>query len=242
MVSSTVPKVSAWIAAHTDITAPLAFKLIAGGRSNMTFTVTDAADTEAFEFRQIYGLDVVVIPTNKPTLRKDLNDLVYLTKEEKFEAVVADIQSCTTKGAPVLVGTASIETSEELSAFLQKQNIAHQVLNAKYHEREAEIIAQAGRPATVTIATNMAGRGTDIVLGGNLEAELAQLADATPEQVAALRAEWQQRHQRVLMPAGCTSSAPSVTSRGASTTSCAVAPDARAIRVCRASTCPSRTA
>ncbi|MBK6278075.1 MAG: preprotein translocase subunit SecA [Gammaproteobacteria bacterium] len=164
--------------------------------------MTGTADTEAFEFRQIYGLDVVVIPTNKPTLRKDLNDLVYLTKEEKFEAVVADIQSCTTKGAPVLVGTASIETSEELSAFLQKQNIAHQVLNAKYHEREAEIIAQAGRPATVTIATNMAGRGTDIVLGGNLEAELAQLADATPEQVAALRAEWQQRHQRVLDAGG----------------------------------------
>jgi len=164
--------------------------------------MTGTADTEAFEFRQIYGLDVVVIPTNKPTLRKDLNDLVYLTKEEKFEAVVADIQSCTTKGAPVLVGTASIETSEELSAFLQKQNIAHQVLNAKYHEREAEIIAQAGRPATVTIATNMAGRGTDIVLGGNLEAELAQLADATPEQVAALRVEWQQRHQRVLDAGG----------------------------------------
>ncbi len=164
--------------------------------------MTGTADTEAFEFRQIYGLDVVVIPTNKPTLRKDLNDLVYLTKEEKFEAVVADIQSCTGKGAPVLVGTASIETSEELSAFLQKQNIAHQVLNAKYHEREAEIIAQAGRPATVTIATNMAGRGTDIVLGGNLEAELAQLADATPEQVAALRVEWQQRHQRVLDAGG----------------------------------------
>jgi preprotein translocase subunit SecA len=164
--------------------------------------MTGTADTEAFEFRQIYSLDVVVIPTNKPTLRKDLNDLVYLTKEEKFEAVVADIQSCTEKGAPVLVGTASIETSEELSAFLQKQNIAHQVLNAKYHEREAEIIAQAGRPATVTIATNMAGRGTDIVLGGNLEAELAQHPDATPEQVAALRAEWQQRHQRVLDAGG----------------------------------------
>jgi preprotein translocase subunit SecA len=146
--------------------------------------------------------EIARLATRVNEVRKDLNDLVYLTKEEKFEAVVVDIQSCTEKGAPVLVGTASIETSEELSTFLQKQNIAHQVLNAKYHEREAEIIAQAGRPATVTIATNMAGRGTDIVLGGNLEAELAQLPDATPEQVAALRAEWQQRHQRVLDAGG----------------------------------------
>ena len=164
--------------------------------------MTGTADTEAFEFRQIYGLDVVVIPTNKPCIRQDLNDLVYLTKAEKFEAVVADIKSYIDKGAPVLVGTASIETSEELSQFLRQQKIAHQVLNAKYHEHEAEIIAQAGRPATVTIATNMAGRGTDIVLGGNLEAEIAQLGDATEETILALRADWEQRHQRVLEAGG----------------------------------------
>ena len=164
--------------------------------------MTGTADTEAFEFRQIYGLDVVVIPTNKPCIRQDLNDLVYLTKEEKFEAVVADIKSYIDKSAPVLVGTASIETSEELSQFLHRQKVPHQVLNAKYHEREAEIIAQAGRPATVTIATNMAGRGTDIVLGGNLEAEIAQLEDATEAKVAALRADWEERHRRVLEAGG----------------------------------------
>ncbi|HMV72382.1 MAG TPA: preprotein translocase subunit SecA, partial [Pseudomonadales bacterium] len=164
--------------------------------------MTGTADTEAFEFRQIYGLDVVVIPTNKPCIRQDLNDLVYLTKEEKFEAVVADIKSYIDKSAPVLVGTASIGTSEELSQFLHRQKVPHQVLNAKYHEREAEIIAQAGRPATVTIATNMAGRGTDIVLGGNLEAEIAQLEDATEAKVAALRADWEERHRRVLEAGG----------------------------------------
>jgi preprotein translocase subunit SecA len=164
--------------------------------------MTGTADTEAYEFRQIYGLDVVVIPTNKPCVRHDLNDLVYLTKEEKFEAVVADVSACIEKGAPVLVGTASIETSEELSAFLRKQNIPHQVLNAKFHEREAEIIAQAGRPGSVTIATNMAGRGTDIVLGGNLEAELAQLENPDEARIAALRQEWELRHARVIEAGG----------------------------------------
>ena len=164
--------------------------------------MTGTADTEAFEFRQIYGLDVVVIPTNKPAIRKDLNDLVYLSKEEKFEAVVTDIRECVAKGAPVLVGTASIETSEELSGFLKKSGIQHQVLNAKYHEREAEIIAQAGRPGTVTIATNMAGRGTDIVLGGNVEAEIAQLEAPDPAAVEIMRAEWKARHAAVLAAGG----------------------------------------
>ena len=165
--------------------------------------MTGTADTEAFEFRQIYGLDCVVIPTNVPMRRDDLNDLVYLTRDEKFEAIIEDVRSCIDSGAPVLVGTASVETSEELSQAFQKQNIEHKVLNAKYHEQEAEIIAQAGRPGVVTIATNMAGRGTDIVLGGNLEAELASLGesldDVTREK---LTAEWQARHDAVIEAGG----------------------------------------
>ena len=165
--------------------------------------MTGTADTEAFEFRQIYGLDCVVIPTNVPMKRDDLNDLVYLTREEKFEAIIEDVRSCIESGAPVLVGTASVETSEELSQAFQNQKIEHKVLNAKYHEQEAEIIAQAGRPGVVTIATNMAGRGTDIVLGGNLEAELAaqgeSLDDATRER---LTAEWQARHDAVIEAGG----------------------------------------
>ena len=165
--------------------------------------MTGTADTEAFEFRQIYGLDCVVIPTNVPMRRDDLNDLVYLTREEKFEAIIEDVRSCIDSGAPVLVGTASVETSEELSQAFQKQNIEHKVLNAKYHEQEAEIIAQAGRPCVVTIATNMAGRGTDIVLGGNLEAELASLGesldDVTREK---LTVEWQARHDAVIEAGG----------------------------------------
>jgi len=165
--------------------------------------MTGTADTEAFEFRQIYGLDCVVIPTNMPMRRDDLNDLVYLTREEKFEAIIEDVRSCIESGAPVLVGTASVETSEELSQAFQNQKIEHKVLNAKYHEQEAEIIAQAGRPGVVTIATNMAGRGTDIVLGGNLEAELAaqgeSLDDATRE---SLTAEWRTRHDAVIEAGG----------------------------------------
>ncbi|MCL4104163.1 UNVERIFIED_CONTAM: hypothetical protein GTU68_035025 [Idotea baltica] len=131
--------------------------------------MTGTADTEAFEFRQIYGLEVLVIPTNQDQKRNDLNDLVYLSRDEKFDAILNDVKECMANGAPVLVGTASVETSEELSQRFQKSKIEHKVLNAKYHEQEAEIIAQAGRPGVVTIATNMAGRGTDIVLGGNLE-------------------------------------------------------------------------
>ena len=165
--------------------------------------MTGTADTEAFEFRQIYGLDCVVIPTNVPMCRDDLNDLVYLTREEKFEAIIEDVRSCIDGGAPVLVGTASVETSEELSQAFEKQKIDHKVLNAKYHEQEAEIIAQAGRPGVVTIATNMAGRGTDIVLGGNLEAELASQVDTLDEAARErLTADWQARHDAVIEAGG----------------------------------------
>ncbi len=164
--------------------------------------MTGTADTEAFEFRQIYGLDVVVIPTNRPMVREDYNDLVYLTMEEKFEAIIEDIEHCVEKGRPVLVGTISIETSEYLSNLLKKKKIKHSVLNAKFHEQEAEIVAQAGRPGTVTIATNMAGRGTDIVLGGNWEAEVAALDNPDPALVEQLRGEWQQRHDAVIAAGG----------------------------------------
>ncbi|MBL4781347.1 MAG: preprotein translocase subunit SecA [Porticoccaceae bacterium] len=164
--------------------------------------MTGTADTEAFEFHQIYGLPVVVIPTNMPVARDDLNDLIFLTQGEKFNAVVGDVRDCIDKGAPVLVGTASIETSELLSALLNKEKIDHQVLNAKFHEKEAQIVAQAGLPARVTIATNMAGRGTDIVLGGNLEVELAALQDPSDELIATTRAEWQKRHDQVIEAGG----------------------------------------
>ncbi len=164
--------------------------------------MTGTADTEAFEFHQIYGLDVVVIPTNQPMVRDDANDLIYLTTEEKFKAIVEDIKEFRDNGAPVLVGTASIETSEILSKFLNKEKIKHNVLNAKYHEQEAEIIAQAGRPGTVTIATNMAGRGTDIVLGGRWEAEVDALDNPTPEQVDKIKEDWQKRHDQVIEAGG----------------------------------------
>ncbi|MCW8125632.1 preprotein translocase subunit SecA [Microbulbifer halophilus] len=169
--------------------------------------MTGTADTEAFEFRQIYGLDVVVIPTNVPRQREDLNDLVYLTKEEKMEAIVEDIEYCRDKQAPILVGTASIETSEEMAQRLTRAGIKHQVLNAKYHEREAQIIAQAGRPGTVTIATNMAGRGTDIVLGGNWEAEVEELrekkgTEPSENEIAKIREDWKQRNATVIEAGG----------------------------------------
>ncbi|MEZ0122927.1 MAG: preprotein translocase subunit SecA [Candidatus Reddybacter sp.] len=164
--------------------------------------MTGTADTEAFEFHQIYGLPVVVIPTNMPVAREDLNDLIFLTQEEKFNAVVVDVRDCIEKGAPVLVGTASIETSELLSTLLTKEKVPHQVLNAKFHEKEAHIVAQAGVPGTVTIATNMAGRGTDIVLGGNLEVELAGLNAPNDELIASTKAEWQKRHDQVIAAGG----------------------------------------
>ncbi len=164
--------------------------------------MTGTADTEAFEFHQIYGLDVVVIPTNKPLARKDFNDLVYLTQEEKYAAIITDIKECQTNGRPVLVGTASIESSEYVSQLLQKEGIEHKVLNAKFHDKEAEIIAQAGRPGAVTIATNMAGRGTDILLGGNWEAEVAALENPGDEQIAQIKADWQKRHQQVIEAGG----------------------------------------
>ncbi len=186
--------------------------------------MTGTADTEAPEFLQIYGLEVVVIPTHRPMIRKDQPDFVYLTQKDKFEAIIEDIKDCAQRSQPVLVGTTSIETSEFLSGLLTRQGFAHQVLNAKQHEREAHIIAQAGRPGTVTIATNMAGRGTDIVLGGNLEAELAAMGEpaaaidsAAPDtltpgstadgtafeaQRERARAAWQQRHDQVIGAGG----------------------------------------
>ena len=164
--------------------------------------MTGTADTEAFEFRQIYGLDVVVIPTNLPMVRRDLNDLIFMSHAEKFEAIADEIADCLANNAPVLVGTASIETSELLSELLNKKKIKHSVLNAKFHEKEAEIIAQAGRPGTVTIATNMAGRGTDIILGGSWEAEVAHLKAPTPDQVEKIKAAWQKSHEQVLEAGG----------------------------------------
>ncbi|WP_337841347.1 preprotein translocase subunit SecA [Rheinheimera sp.] len=165
--------------------------------------MTGTADTEAFEFQQIYGLETIVIPTNRPMIRKDMADLVYLTAEEKYNAIIKDIEETRAAGRPVLVGTASIETSEYLSSLLHKAKIPHQVLNAKFHANEAQIIAQAGIPGTVTIATNMAGRGTDIVLGGNLQAAIAALGEnPTEAQVAQAKAEWQQRHDAVIAAGG----------------------------------------
>jgi len=165
--------------------------------------MTGTADTEAFEFQQIYGLEVVVIPTNREMVRDDQTDLVYLTQREKYQAIIEDVRDCVQRGQPVLVGTASIEVSELVSNMLREAGIEHQVLNAKQHEREAQTVAEAGRPAAVTIATNMAGRGTDIVLGGNLGVEISQLGEhADAQQIEALKADWEQRHERVLAAGG----------------------------------------
>jgi len=164
--------------------------------------MTGTADTEAYEFHQIYGLEVVVIPTNKPMVRKDHHDVIFLTMPEKFEAIVKDIKACVEKGQPVLVGTASIETSEYLSTLLNKAGINHQVLNAKQHAREAGIIAEAGRPSAVTIATNMAGRGTDIILGGNWQMEIEALPEKTDEAISLIKQEWQKRHDQVIEAGG----------------------------------------
>ncbi|MEM6817331.1 MAG: preprotein translocase subunit SecA [Pseudomonadota bacterium] len=165
--------------------------------------MTGTADTEAFEFQQIYGLEVVVIPTHRPMVRDDRKDLVFLTQQDKFEAIVEDIEECRERKQPVLVGTTSIEMSELLSRALKSKNIKHEVLNAKQHEREAGIVAQAGRPGAVTIATNMAGRGTDIVLGGSLEVEIDALGeDATEREKTSVREAWQKRHDDVLEAGG----------------------------------------
>ena len=164
--------------------------------------MTGTADTEAFEFQQIYGLEVVVIPTHKSMIRDDRGDLIYLTQKEKYDAIVEDIEDCVKRQQPALVGTTSIETSQYLSDLLDQKDIPHEVLNAKQHEREAQIIANAGRPGAVTIATNMAGRGTDIVLGGNLESELAQLDAPGDDEISRLTSEWQQRNKEVLDSGG----------------------------------------
>ena len=165
--------------------------------------MTGTADTEAYEFQQIYGLEVVVIPTHRPMVRKDEPDLVFMKRSAKFKAIVEDIKERHAAGQPVLVGTTSIETSELLSAELARAKIRHEVLNAKQHEREAQIVAQAGRSGSVTIATNMAGRGTDIVLGGSLEADLEALGpEATPDQIARAKSDWQARHDAVLAAGG----------------------------------------
>ena len=171
--------------------------------------MTGTADTEAYEFQQIYGLETVVIPTHRAMVRKDMNDLVFKTADEKHAAIIADIKECATRGQPVLVGTTSIEASELLSGLLDKEKLAHQVLNAKQHAREAEIVIEAGRPGVITIATNMAGRGTDIVLGGSIEKATSAIRhdESMPEaerdaKIAAMRAEWQKLHEQVLSAGG----------------------------------------
>jgi preprotein translocase subunit SecA len=164
--------------------------------------MTGTADTEAYEFQQIYGLDTVVLPTNRPMIRDDMGDLVYLTEQEKYAAIIEDIKIRVAEQRPVLVGTISIEHSELLSNILTQQSIGHKVLNAKFHAQEAHIIAQAGSPSAVTIATNMAGRGTDIVLGGSWQAEIDEIENPTAEQISAIKAAWQIRHDAVIAAGG----------------------------------------
>jgi preprotein translocase subunit SecA len=164
--------------------------------------MTGTADTEAFEFQQIYGLEVVVVPTNQQMVREDFGDLIYLTAREKYDSIIEDIRDCVGRGQPVLVGTTSVETSEYLSGLLDKVKIKHQILNAKQHEREAMVIADAGMPGKVTIATNMAGRGTDIVLGGNLEVQLKDIPEDQEQQRNKLNTEWQQLHDQVIEAGG----------------------------------------
>ena len=204
--------------------------------------MTGTADTEAFEFQHIYGLETVVIPTNKPMIRDDRADLVYLSAAEKYDAIIKDIVDCQERGQPVLVGTISIETSEYLSQLLREKKIKHKVLNAKFHAQEAEIVAEAGVPGAVTIATNMAGRGTDIVLGGNWQAEVAKKEGITDSEVAAIKAKWAETHEKVqVKPVVCISLVPSVTNPAVSTTSCVVVPVVRVMPVLHASTCPWTT-
>ena len=164
--------------------------------------MTGTADTEAFEFQQIYGLEVVVIPTHKPMIRKDNSDLVFLSEHDKFQAILEDIQECVKRGQPVLVGTTSIETSERLAKLLVGADIPHEVLNAKQHEREAHIVAEAGRPGAITIATNMAGRGTDIVLGGSPQAQIDAIENPNEAALKQIREEWRKRHEQVLAAGG----------------------------------------
>jgi preprotein translocase subunit SecA len=164
--------------------------------------MTGTADTEAFEFQQIYGLEVIVIPTHKPMIRKDNSDLVFLSEHDKFQAILEDIEDCVKRGQPALVGTTSIDASERLAKLLVAARIAHEVLNAKQHEREAHIVAEAGRPGAVTIATNMAGRGTDIVLGGSQKTQIDAIENPSDSQLQKIQADWQQRHEQVIAAGG----------------------------------------
>jgi preprotein translocase subunit SecA len=164
--------------------------------------MTGTADTEAFEFQQIYGLEVVVVPTHKPMIRKDKSDLVFLSEHDKFQAILEDIQECVKRGQPVLVGTTSIEASERIAKLLQSEKIPHEVLNAKQHEREAHIVAEAGRPGAITIATNMAGRGTDIVLGGSTQLQIDAMVNPNEADLKNIQADWQKRHEQVIAAGG----------------------------------------